>query len=516
MKLERNLLLAATAITGALAVGCCGGASPQPKSPNLLYIFPDQYRLSALGIWSNPEYRDLLSTVADPVHTPNLDKLALEGALFTQACSMFPLSSPHRGMLMSGMYSSHNGLYSNAHITRPAGLNHDIKSFTNVLAEAGYQTAYVGKTHWERTEALFDKDGNYVGTLDGEGGHVMNPYDTYIPEGPGRFGNLFWYQQLIDNHFHTASYSNRPEYVGGKADGQQYRNDGVFATTTEANIVVDYLNNKGGNMRDESKPFSMIWSINPPHSPYSELSDCEAAEFARYENMSIEELLVRDNVVFHDDADKARLELTSKIYFALISSVDREIGRVLETLKAKGLEENTIVVFTSDHGEMMGSHGRMGKTQIFDESYMVPFIIKYPGVIDHKVTDLRINSIDIMPTLLAMMGLEDQIPATVDGRNYSQGVIADDYSQVPKPKSSVYRDFVNRGVRTAEYTYIVEPSGEYAIYDLKADPYQLNPLTFEQIPAVKGQELKDELGYWLADISDAWYDGMLNDKLINY
>ncbi len=516
MKFERNLMLAATAITGAVATSCCCNAVAQDTEPNLLYIFPDQYRLHALGIWSNPEYKELLSTVSDPVQTPNLDKLAQEGALFTQATSHFPLSSPHRGMLMSGMYSGHNGLYSNAHISRPAGLDHDIKSLTDVLAEAGYETAYVGKTHWERTEALFDKDGNYVGTLEAPGGHVMNPYDTYIPEGRGRFGNKFWYQQLTDDHFHSVSYSNISEYVGGNADGVQYHNDGVFATITEANIVIDYLNNKGGKMRDESKPFSMIWSINPPHNPYPKVTDCEPEELAKYMDMSVEDLLPRDNVEFKDEADKARLELTAKVYYALISGVDREIGRVLETLKAKGLEESTLVVFSSDHGEMMGSHGKMGKPQIYDEAFQVPFIVKLPGVIEPKVTDLQITTVDIMPTVLGLMGLGDQIPSAVDGSNFAQGLIADDYSVVAKPTSAPYRDFKNRGVRTLEYSYIVQPKGQYAIYDLKADPYQMTPLTFDQIPAEKAEELKSELGYWLARHRDAWYDGMLNDELINY
>ncbi|MFI3316025.1 MAG: sulfatase [Rikenellaceae bacterium] len=518
MKLEKNLILSTSLLAGAMvaAGGASAFAQSQKQSPNLLYIFPDQYRVHAMGIWSNPEYRELMATVADPVHTPNIDKLAQQGALFTHACSMFPVSSPHRGMLMSGMYSQQNGLDMNAHKSNPSGLNHDLKTFTNVLDEAGYETAYVGKVHWERTQALFDANGNYVGTLEEPGGHLMNDYDTYVPEGAGRFGNDFWYQQVIDNHFNTVSYSNQPQYVGGKTDGEQHKNSGQFATMNESEVVLDYINNKGGNMRDESKPFSMIWSINPPHSPYSRLTDCETEEYARFADMSVEELLVRDNVIFKDDADKARLELTAKIYFALISGVDREIGRVLEALENQGLAENTIVVFTSDHGDMMGSHGKMGKPQIYDEAFMVPYIIRYPGVIEPKITDLQFNTIDIMPTLLSMMGFKDQTPDTVDGRDYSAGIINDDYSVVPKPKSALYRAFKDRGLRTYDYAYVVHPTGEYAIYDLRVDPYQMNALTFEQIPAEDGQMLKDELGFWLKDCKDSWYRRKTNKHLINY
>jgi arylsulfatase A-like enzyme len=123
--------------------------------PNLLFIFPDQFRLHALGIWQEPGYRDAVRGVTDPVHTPVLAKLAKESVLFTQAVSTHPVCSPYRAMLMSGMYPSRNGVMDlNCRNGRTQGLHHDITCFTDVLSDAGYATAYVGKTHWERTEPL--------------------------------------------------------------------------------------------------------------------------------------------------------------------------------------------------------------------------------------------------------------------------------------------------------------------------------------------------------------------------
>ncbi len=516
MKPTRNKNLATTALTGLFATisALAPAQAQESKEPNLLYIFPDQYRLHALGIWSNPEYREYLSTVADPVKTPNIDRLAKSGVLFTQACSMYPLSSPHRGMLMSGIYSAFNGLDNNARVGRDSGLNHEIVGFTNVLKNAGYETAYVGKVHWERNEPLFDEKDNYIGTTEAPGGHSMNYYDTYVPEGKGRFGNDMWFQQLKGIHFNASSFSNVPEFVGGNKDGDPfYPNE--FATITEANVILKYLDNEGGKYRNEESPFSIIWSINPPHNPYSKITDCEPEVYKDFINLTTDDLLLRENVIFKDEADKERLRQTAGIYFSLIGSVDREIGRVLDKLEEIGCAENTVIVFTADHGEMMGSHGLMGKPQVYDEAFLVPFIVSYPGVLEHRVEDLKINTIDIMPTMLGLMGLGADIPETVDGRDYSQGLISNDYGK-QKPISALYRVANARGVRTDRYTYHVTAKGEYQIYDLVRDPYQMRALTFDQISKKDAKLLKSELAYWLKDARDSWYEQRLNSELISY
>lgn len=169
-----------------LLAGTCAQGFAQEQRPNLVYIFPDQYRLNALSLWSDPAYRTVLSTVGDPVHTPNIDRLAKQSVIFNRACSTCPLSSPHRAMLMTGAYPEKNGVPGNCHVNNKNGIIDSLICFTDVLAASGYETAYVGKTHWHRTEALFDKGNNYVGTTQPPGGKCIFPYDTYIPE--GRYG----------------------------------------------------------------------------------------------------------------------------------------------------------------------------------------------------------------------------------------------------------------------------------------------------------------------------------------
>lgn len=481
---------------------------PAPdKRPNLLYIFPDQYRLFALGIWSDPAYKDAISTVGDPVHTPNLDRLAKQGALFTNVCSTQPVSSPHRAMLLSGMFPEKNGIKKNCTIDNTEELHHDIVCFTDVLAQEGYETAYIGKTHWHRNQAFFDKSGNYKGTTASPGGAYQNKFDTYIPEGKSRHGNKFWYQHLNNNsHYNALAYSNRPELIGGKSDGEVYRPK-RFTSTVEADVIIKYLRNKN-NERDPNKPFSIIWSINPPHPPYNRLTDCDSTIYNKYyRDLSFDQLLLRDNVLKSKNIKKqAKLKLCAQVYYSLIKSVDDEIGRVLKALDETGEADNTIIVFTSDHGEMMGSHGRMSKSVFYDESMLVPFIIRYPGKIKPHVEDLMMGSTDIMPTMLGLMGMGDKIPETVMGNDYSDGLLTGKYKKHPKPESALYLSKNKKGVRTYKYTYVVKEDNTYELYDNVNDPYQKKKISLDDISSQERSFLKKALGEWLTKSCDEWAD----------
>ncbi len=489
-----------------LLAGTCAQGFAQEQRPNLVYIFPDQYRLNALSLWSDPAYRNVLSTVGDPVHTPNIDKLAKQSVIFNRACSTCPLSSPHRAMLMTGAYPEKNGVPGNCHVNNKNGIIDSLSCFTDVLAASGYETAYVGKTHWHRTEALFDKGNNYVGTTQPPGGKCIFPYDTYIPEGRGRKSNKYWFQHVKDNHFNAASYSNRPELVGGKKDGEAYFYH-RFTPEVEADVVIQYLRNKSGQ-RDASKPFSLFWSINPPHTPYEELSDCKVEVFNRYyKDLKSEEVLLRPNVKYGKGTQVESLEtltFQAKVYFSLVKSVDDEIGRVLKVLDEEGLTDNTILIFAADHGEMMGSHGRMAKSVIYDESFSIPFIVRYPGHLKPGVNNLMLGATDIMPTLLGMMNLADRLPETVKGKDYSEGILTGKYKKVKKPVSQFFYQRKEKGVRTDRYSYVVTKDGGYLLFDNMKDPYQMYSLKMEEIPAKQAQLLKKELGNWLKVSEDAW------------
>lgn len=514
MKSKEKFILTIALVGGVVSPSTSLVAREQQQQQNLLYIFPDQYRLYALSLWSNPEFRDVLSTISDPVDTPNIDRLAKGGVVFTQAVSMFPLSSPHRGMLMSGMYPHLSGTDGNCNKATKYGLRHDIVCFTDVLSNAGYDNGYVGKTHWEKNDPLFDENKNYVGTTAAPGGFYMNPYDTYIPEGRGRHSVDFWYQQIKDDHYNAYIYSNRSELVDGNKDGDMYQ-EHRFSAEVEADVVIKYLKNEN-NERNPDKPFSMIWSINPPHPPYTRDKDCDPKLLEKYMSLNIEELIGRKNVDRSDPEKMKELQKTASIYFALVEAVDKEIGRVLDVLEQTKLDENTIVVYTSDHGEMMGSNGKMGKNVVYDESYRVPFIIRYPGVLEHRIENLRINSIDIMPTILGLMDLSKDIPKTVQGRNYAEGLLSGRYGKLGKPNSTYYMGPKSRGFRGERYTYTVSLDGTYLLFDNIKDPYQINSIKLEELSSKTVNKLKTTLGGWIEESDDKWFKSQLVSELITY
>lgn len=498
-------LLAAGAVASPRTLAAAA-ETPAVRPPNLLYIFPDQYRIQAMGFWRDPAFRDALAGAGDPVHTPNLDRLATQSRVFTQACSTHPLCSPHRAMLMSGMFPRRNGvMHTNCKAGRTQGLKNDITCFTDVLADAGYETAYVGKTHWERTEPLFDRENRYVGSAEPPGGHYANNYDTYIPPGRGRHGNKYWFQNIGDRHKDPLSYSSRPELVAGKPDGTPHRHK-VFTPKQEADIVIDYLKNDSGE-RDASQPFSLFWAPNPPHNPYSVVDrDCDPAIYERfYADMPIDEALYRPNA--KAGPKRADAEKCVRVYYALVTSIDQQVGRVLDALDEIGEAENTVVVFTADHGEMMGSQGAMGKGDIYNESFLVPFLVRHPGVLEPRTEDLLLGTVDIMPTVLSMMGLSGRIPDSVQGFDYAKGLQTGVYTVTPKPKSALYvNGRSKKGVRTDRYTYLVHSDGSTEIYDNVGDPYQMESLALDDVSPAERDLMRSELGIWLRQAEDQWFD----------
>jgi arylsulfatase A-like enzyme len=469
-----------------------------PKRPNLLIIFTDEQRRQAMEFWQQPEYQGVINGTSDPVFTPNLNKLASQGVVFTQAMSTHPVSSPHRGMLLSGKFQEENGIWQNCHINSETDLKEELECFTDVLYDNGYNTAYFGKCHWIKPTRVFDVNANYVGTTDPPGGYLPNNFDIYIPPGPDRHSIEYWYQVIKDNHFSHYVYSNDPVVIGGKNDGEMYLAN-EFSSKHESRTIINYLKNSH-NQRDPDKPFCITWSLNPPHPPYNKTEDCEEESYMLYKNMSHDQLFNRPN-----RTGKAS-DMNARVYFANVTSTDKYIGQVLDTLDALGLGGNTLVVFTSDHGEMLGSHDRMQKNCEYEEAFGVPLIIRFKGILKHKIDNLLIGTTDLYPTILGLMGLHDQIPEKVVGTDYSGIIKEPKATNVSRPVSTPFISIEGnkKGVRTDKYTFTVYGDGNATLFNNQSDPYQLTNLSFNSLPPGDQQILKQELGYWLKLSQDPW------------
>ena len=454
------------------------GHQPHHNKPNVFFIFADQWRAQALGI--NNE---------DPVLTPNLDKLASEGIMVTHALSNYPLCSPYRAMLMTGKTSLHNRIKRNCWPDDVYEIQNTWKktdvSISDILTENGYDADYIGKLHLIAADAEAKVSG-------------WNDYAK--PE--EKHGFNFWYVQSKHENGQFTNY-----YYVNDAPPEALKRVDEWASKHEAGIVIEYINNEDRQFRDTTKPFVLFWSPLPPHGPMSVPDEY----LDLYRDKSRDELLTRKNVnldLFYESGidaprkykDSPQLLTEEKVrkYFAMITALDHEIGRVLKALKEAGLEDDTIVVFTSDHGEMLGSHGHVGKYVWLNESMRVPFIIRWPEKIAAGGRrNMILNAYDIMPTLLGMVGLSAHIPEDTDGIDCSEKIIT---GRGPSPDFGYYFKINHpaskggrRGIRTLTHTYVVSLDNSRRVkirkylYDDINDPLQMNNL------AGKGLDIEMEL-----------------------
>lgn len=508
MKYSNNKMLL---IGGASLLALSGYAQNQP---NVIYVFPDQFRNHALDFWSEKGFKEKVNFQADPVHTPNLNKFAKESFVLSSAMSNCPLSSPHRGMLMTGMYPEGSGVPLNCNSNRPiSSLRKDATTISDVFSQAGYDCAYIGKLHLEfPTPNDPENPGHYV--------EEQRPvWDAYTaPE--NRHGFNYWYS------YGTFDVHKEPHYWDTNGKRHEIRE---WSPKHEADKAIAYLKNEE-SVRDENKPFFMMVSMNPPHSPYSSLDDCMEEDYNLYKDIPIDQLLIRPNV----DLSMPKV-VNSRYYFASVTGVDREFGRILAALKDLGLDENTIVIFASDHGETMCSQGTDDpKNSPYAESMNIPFIVRYPDQIKPKVDNLLLSTPDIMPTVLGLAGLSNKIPETIQGRDFSPLFYN---KKVSRPKSALYIQNVDgdkdknglvtsyfpisRGIKTDRYTlalYIDKNNKELVktlLFDDKKDPYQLKNLDIKQNSKIF-KKLCQELASLLQEADDPWFKEQILSDLIPY
>jgi arylsulfatase A-like enzyme len=454
--------------------------------PNLVFIFPDEFRQQAIGCMGQ-----------DPVITPNLDQFASEGIVLTNAVSNCPVCSPYRAMLFSGKYPISNGVTVNCYsetIEDGIELSESERCFSDVLHDAGYSQGYIGKLHLDLPKKEHIP---YTEGWRGEPGKG-DFWDAYTPPGPRRHGFDFWHSYgCCDRHL-------KPHYWAGDAKVDERIDVDEWSVKHETDVAINYIRNRNGDYRVPGKPFSLFVAFNPPHGPFEEVP---SQYVDPYKGKSAEGLLNRPNFKLEPNGADAQKHV--KNYFADITGIDEQFGRIMQALEDEGLSDDTIVVFTSDHGEMMGSHGLMGKGVYYDESLLVPFIIRWPGRIKPGWDDLLLNAPDIMPTLLNLMDLGDHVPVDVEGTDYSAVFLG---QELERPHSALYiaahpslKDYNCRGLRTHRHTFAIrkrEAKQTVILYDNQEDPYQLADVADENPELVR--ELTDELGRWLEKTNDPW------------
>ena len=394
----------------------------------------------------------------DPnVHTPVLDKLAQASVRLTTAVSNCPVCCPYRASLLTGQYPLTHGVFLN-----DVCLSDKAVSSAQAFKGAGYQTGYIGKWH-----------------LDGHG------RSSFIPR-ERRHGFEFW-KALECTH----SY-NRSPYYGDEDVKLYWEGYDACAQTREAQQYVRAHAGQG--------PFVLFLSWGPPHNPYGTAPQ----RFAKL--YKAEELSLRPNV---PAAKPPRADLAG--YHAHCAALDECLGWLWDTLRECKIEEDTILVFTSDHGDMLGSQGLARKQHPYDESILVPFLIHWPKLCkEGRDVATPFGTPDILPTLLGLCGIE--IPKTVEGADFSAhlrgGPAPGDgaaliacyapFGEWPKMRGG--REY--RGVRTQRHTYVRRLDGPWLLFDNQQDPYQLKNLCGDAKYAEAQKELEATLQQKLLQTND--------------
>jgi arylsulfatase A-like enzyme len=470
---------AAAASTNALE------AKPKPKTrrPNVLYVFSDQHR--AFSLPDVPHSK---------IAAPNFQAFRDRNCSVEQCVSNYPLCSPYRAIFMSGLYPQQNGVMGNVDVLNP----NVAQPLGETFRKAGYHTGYIGKwhIHGQISMSRFDEE--------------------LIPKGPYRMGFEDWHVWAdTDDHYHAWTFN---QDTGEKIYPEGWQ---PVRMTDEA---INFM-----KAQPEDKPWLLVLSWNPPHPKLDPPEEFRA-------QYPLDQIEFRPNLQVSSNGGGRRggrmedaLRQYAQGYQGGITGIDKEFGRVLQALEETGQADNTIIVYTSDHGEMMGSQGLTGKRVPYEESCRVPFIVRYPGVtLDHHKSDVLFSAVDIYPTLCGLAGVP--VPKHCSGRDLSDAMrgrkiqepeyvfmLSQPEGGGAKKANGGGNDIGEgvrsvgaekggcppyRGVRTKTHTYIVADTGRWLLYDNIADPYQMKNLVGDKSQQALMEKLDAEVERWLHSVND--------------
>jgi len=426
------------------------------RRPNLVFVFSDQHSADMLGCYGN---RDLI--------TPNLDRLASQGVRFTDCISNSPVCTPFRGMLMSGQHPLYCGAIQNDLQILPG---HG-KYFGEVLRDAGYHMGYFGKWH------LY-------------GGDRKRP----VPAGPFRYG---FDHEFLTNNCTLWFDAKHAFYWDANGHRRLYGDWEPYAQTRQALSFID---------QHSGKPFALFLSWHAPHN-WGRRHEGYSAPADLLKLYDPEKLHLRPGA-----KDTPRIRRMYQGHMAMITSLDKSFGRLMKKLDETGLAENTIVVFTADHGDMLSSYGwpnHKGRPE--QTSCRVPFLLRYPRKLKPRVSNLLLGTLNLMPTLLGLMDLP--VPETCQGKNLAHAIVTGQ-DDVVDSQPLFFLPTNWRGIYTRRYTYSFSTDPERkesatgrqmtynCLYDRKNDPYETKNLFRSAEHRQVRQRLHQQTLAWMKQFGD--------------
>lgn len=453
--------------------------------PNLVIVMTDEHNLRTLGC-----YRELMSAEQAfvwgdgvAVETPHIDSIAAEGALLTNFYVSTPVCSPSRAAFLTGKYPHQVGVPTN-----DLPMYDDTVTIAQVLGHAGYATSYIGKWH-----------------LDGTGKPQWEP--------ERKFG---WQ----DNRymFNRGHYKNLHETADGPRVNAPVDKDGIqranVGDADEKSYTTDFLMDRTLEFirREQNGPFCVMLSLPDPHGP----NQVRAPYNTMYQHLDFQE----PRTMFKSaDETPGWSERSGNNYienqelnpnamaaiFGMVKCIDDNIGRLLAELESLDLTDNTIVVFTSDHGDLMGEHRRHNKGVPYDMSAKVAFVVKHPGVVPAgKRIDATMTSADFGPTILSLLGA-DRTLADVPGRDFALNFL-DGRSTISSDRSTYIRATTVTpnwlAVTDSRHKLVISDKDEPWLFDLQKDPDELHNYIADPHYAEIRARLNHDLRLWMERVEE--------------
>jgi arylsulfatase A-like enzyme len=480
------------------------------SQPNLLFIFTDEQRADTLAAYGN-----------DKIEMPNLNRLADRSTVFERTYITQPVCTPSRASIMTGLYPHTSGC---THNNIP--LREDTPTIAELLRRNGdYVTGYHGK--WHLGDELFAQHGfdEWVGLEDGYNKHFREDRD---PDTRSDYHHWLIDKGLTPSNgksFGREEATRLPEELGKPA----------FLAEQSSRFLSERA--------DDGQPFVLYVNYLEPHMPFfgprdDQYPHDEVTLPENFESLPDETQPLRARLTYGrhyehgQGGDPLRTEADWRKliaqYWGLCSLVDTHTGTILDTLEETGLADNTIVVYTSDHGDMMGSHGLIAKTVMFEEAEKVPLLVHMPGQTEQRRVSSPVSQVDLVPTLLDLMG--HSVPEGLDGvsladavHNGNDAVVPEDVfvewhgnktgapvtlpeelkledwqSEYGTPEEVLHANEENlRGVITSDgWKFNWSDTGVHELYDLNADPYEMQNLAVESSSRDRMRELAEKIRMW--------------------
>jgi len=449
------------------------------NKPNVIVIMTDEHNFRTLGAYRKQLSKEqALMWGSEVVETPNIDWLADNGALATSFYATSPVCTPSRGAFVTGMYPQNNHSVQN---NMP--LRDDAVTFAQVLKENGYATGYVGKWH-----------------LNGDAKPQWAP--------KRKFG--FDDNRYMFNRGHYKKFKDTPE--GSRVDAKPDKNGWpktTHAGADEKSFSTDYQMTKVIDFIDahQKQPFAMMLSLSDPHGPDTVRPPYDTMythiKFEMPRTFSVD---AKDTPTWGQPRPQPNLQKMSQ-YYGMIKLIDDNIGRLLKHLKKSGIMDNTIIIFTADHGDLKSEHNRQNKGVPFEASAKVPFIVYYPAKVKPVVINEAMTSVDFQPTLMGLLGIKGG--GNEEGRDASKLLIK---GHVKGWKDvAFFRQSSSKGkgwltVVSDRYKLVYNTWGSPWLFDLEQDPDELdnfysNPNYREVI-----HDMAKSLQKYAEDYNDPYYD----------